>query len=62
MASAEERAHALGYSRMHLTVHPDNAKAIAVYEAVGWTKHVVDGRWTTGMRKSLKSGTAPSTN
>jgi ribosomal protein S18 acetylase RimI-like enzyme len=61
MAAAENTARAQGYTRMHLTVHPNNQKAIDFYQAEGWTKHIVNGAWTTGMRKSLTSGTVPST-
>jgi len=53
MDATEAMARQSGFKQMHLTVHPDNVKAIAFYERLGWTK-VMDGQqWSGGMRKLL---------
>ncbi|MEZ5138968.1 MAG: GNAT family N-acetyltransferase [Acidimicrobiales bacterium] len=53
MAVAEERARAQGYERMHLTVHPDNERAVAFYEAGGWARVAEEGRWIGRMERPI---------
>lgn len=51
---AEARARAGGYSRMTLTVHPDNDRAIRFYEALGWTRRLdQNGAWSGSMLREL---------
>lgn len=38
MLEAEQRARGLGHAQMTLTVHVDNAHAIAFYEQLGWLR------------------------
>jgi ribosomal protein S18 acetylase RimI-like enzyme len=38
MAEAEARARRLGHTRMTLTVHPGNARAVRFYEQLGWAR------------------------
>ena len=46
MAEAEKRARSGEFVRMHLTVHPDNARAVAFYERGGWSRIIADdGSW-----------------
>jgi ribosomal protein S18 acetylase RimI-like enzyme len=55
MARAEEAARAGGFERMHLTVHPDNDRAVRFYELDGWTRSAGDGgRWNGQMTKPLR--------
>lgn len=61
LRAAEAAARSRGYARMHLTVHPDNMQAIRFYEGLGWTRHMVDGRCTTGMRKTISDVHPPRT-
>lgn len=54
MAKAEEEALARGFTNMHLTVHPDNERAVRFYELDGWTRSSVDdGPWIGQMTKPL---------
>ncbi len=52
MAEAETRARAGDFERMVLTVHPDNANAIAFYERLGWTRYGTRP-WSGTMEKRL---------
>lgn len=46
MAEAEARARAGEFERMHLTVHPDNERAVRFYERGGWQRVIrPDGTW-----------------
>jgi hypothetical protein len=38
---------------MLLTVHPDNTRAVAFYEQLGWERTAGDGPWTGMMEKRL---------
>ncbi len=54
MASAEETACERGFTSMHLTVHPDNERAVRFYELDGWTRTSVgNGPWIGQMTKPL---------
>jgi ribosomal protein S18 acetylase RimI-like enzyme len=53
MAEAENMSHCLGARRMYLTVRPDNHRAIAFYERLGWVKAVQEGFWDGRMYKIL---------
>ena len=56
MNLVEEKAIKQGYSQMHLTVHPNNGRAIAFYEKCGWKKSTnAKEKWTGYMIKSLCS-------
>jgi ribosomal protein S18 acetylase RimI-like enzyme len=52
MAEAETRARQLGHTRMTLTVHPDNARAIRFYEQLGWAR-AAEVPWTGTMVRAL---------
>lgn len=41
------------YSRMHLMVRPQNAKAVRFYEALGWRRAVTGARWEGYMEKEF---------
>jgi ribosomal protein S18 acetylase RimI-like enzyme len=45
LAAAGDRARQLGAVRLDATVHPDNAPAIAYWQAMGFTLDVY-GRWS----------------
>lgn len=53
MTEAEDRARRAGYSRMVLTVHPDNVRAVRFYEELGWQRYIDDGAWTGVMEKQI---------
>ena len=54
MAEAERRARAAGFPRMHLTVHPDNERAVRFYERGGWVRATrPDGTWGGQMTREL---------
>jgi ribosomal protein S18 acetylase RimI-like enzyme len=55
MDVAQARARAAGFARMHLTVHPENARAVRFYEQDGWVRSPgPDGSWAGQMIKSLE--------
>lgn len=54
MLDAEEEAVKCGYQRMHLTVSPDNKKAIKFYENLNWQKLSQDNKWNGSMIKMLE--------
>jgi ribosomal protein S18 acetylase RimI-like enzyme len=56
MAEAAEQARAAGYSGMHLTVHPENAAAVAFYRGLGWVDAPLDGRRSGLMTFDLVDG------
>lgn len=56
MEYSEEAAKQRGFTRMGLTVHPSNTRAVRFYEKVGWKKDHVDGKWSGRMSKTLDSG------
>ena len=50
MTEARRRAEAAGFERMHLSVHPENRRALDFYRAGGWTELAdPDGSWTGRM-------------
>lgn len=54
MLEAEQRARRGGFASMVLTVHPENARAVAFYEQLGWERRpTTDGTWTGNMEKRL---------
>ena len=54
MAAAEAAARDSGFSRMHLTVHPDNDQGVRFYETDGWERSSADGGpWIGQMVKVL---------
>ncbi|WP_421121266.1 GNAT family N-acetyltransferase [Aquihabitans daechungensis] len=54
MAEAEARARAAGFARMHLTVHPENHRAVRFYEEGGWSRaEGADGTWIGQMTLQL---------
>lgn len=53
MTEAEERARAANFSRMVLTVHPKNTRAVRFYEELGWQRYYDDGNWTGLMEKRI---------
>lgn len=53
MLDAENEAVKCGYKRMHLTVSPDNEKAIRFYEKLSWQKSAPDESWKGSMIKIL---------
>lgn len=57
MLEAEHRARRLGFEAMHLTVHPDNARAVTFYEQLGWVRVPdANGVWTGTMRRDPDRG------
>lgn len=54
MAAAESAAIEQGFEQMHLTVHPENERAVRFYEAGGWER-ATDGTgpWTGKMSRSI---------
>lgn len=53
MEDAEEEARRRCFTQMHLTVAPNNARAIRFYEKLGWVKVEGEGAWKGGMVKWL---------
>jgi len=53
MQQAEQIGLTRKFSEMTLTVSPQNTRAIAFYEGMGWTKSIQNGRWQGTMSKSL---------
>lgn len=54
MLDAERRAVQLGHSRIALTVHPENTRAVAFYEQLGWRRTSdIDGAWSGAMHRVL---------
>jgi len=53
MQNAEERAAGRGYAQAHFTVDPGNAKAIRIYEKLGWRKSFENGDWKGIMKKEI---------
>ncbi|MGH7603730.1 MAG: GNAT family N-acetyltransferase [Gemmatimonadaceae bacterium] len=54
MNCLEHSARLRHYSGMHLTVSPDNSRAIDFYERLGWSRYPgSDGRWMGAMKKNL---------
>jgi ribosomal protein S18 acetylase RimI-like enzyme len=53
MHAAEAAARDLGFTRMHLTVAPENHRAVRFYEHLRWDRVEADGQWRGAMRKVL---------
>jgi ribosomal protein S18 acetylase RimI-like enzyme len=53
MEYSEQVAIERGFTRMVLTVHPSNSRAVRFYEKMGWQKDEVDGVWSGHMSKLL---------
>lgn len=53
MLEAEARARSLGHTRMVLTVHPENERAVRFYEQLGWTRRDDVGAWSGAMLRDL---------
>lgn len=53
IAEAEQRARRLGHTRMVLTVHPENVRAIRVYEGMGWNRTMTSAPWAGAMHRDL---------
>jgi ribosomal protein S18 acetylase RimI-like enzyme len=54
MLEAEMRAKRHGHSRMVLTVHPKNTRAVAFYEQLQWVRTLAaDGTWAGAMHRDL---------
>jgi ribosomal protein S18 acetylase RimI-like enzyme len=58
MRDAEHEAVKCGYERMHLTVSPENERAIRFYRKLDWEKLSRNGDWTGSMYKRLDSSGA----
>jgi ribosomal protein S18 acetylase RimI-like enzyme len=55
MQEAERRARAAQHTRMVLTVHPDNVRAVRFYERLGWSRrNETSGTWVGLMEKVLE--------
>lgn len=54
MDFCEEAARAKGACRMHLTVNPQNTRAIRFYERIGWVKEFTEAGWQGRMAKQLR--------
>jgi ribosomal protein S18 acetylase RimI-like enzyme len=62
MDVATARARSGGFTSMHLSVHPENAPAIAFYRSIGWSEVPEDdGNWTGRMTASLSADRPPTT-
>lgn len=55
MVEMESAARRQGFSRMHLTVKPENLEAIRFYEHLGWVKRNHGGSWTGSMTRQLET-------
>jgi len=53
MKSLEDTARQRHFSKMHLTVSPDNTRAVRFYERLGWTRIPDHGAWKGFMSKDL---------
>lgn len=54
MQGMEAWAMQHGYSKMHLTVHPENQSAVAFYTRLGWQEiPSVGGEWRGAMTKAI---------
>lgn len=53
MEYSEQEALRRGFSRMHLTVHPSNTRAVRFYEKMGWQRDEHNGVWDGSMSKMI---------
>jgi ribosomal protein S18 acetylase RimI-like enzyme len=54
MCEVEKFANSKGYSRLHLSVHPENLPAVKFYEKLGWERSSPIGDWDGKMHKTIK--------
>lgn len=55
MDAARRCAEEAGFERMHLSVHPDNERALRFYRRLGWVEMMEpDGRWRGRMIRPLQ--------
>lgn len=62
MEASEAEARRRGFAWMHLSVRPDNARAVRFYEKLGWERHLPPGQeaWTGQMYKALAPAASAS--
>lgn len=53
MDDAEAEARRRGFALMHLSVRPENVRAVRFYEKCGWERREADGEWKGIMIKRL---------
>ncbi len=53
LQASEAIARGRGFTVMDLSVHTDNAAAVALYKRTGWEEHLTDGVWHGFMYKCL---------
>lgn len=53
MEYSENEARNRSFTRMHLTVHPSNTRAVRFYEKMGWHRDLLDSIWNGSMSKVL---------
>ena len=54
MEAVENHASSIGYSRLHLSVHPENKTAVDFYKRLGWGEQTHVGTWQGLMEKRIK--------
>ncbi len=59
MEYSERVAVERGFTRMNLTVHPSNKRAVRFYEKMGWRRDMKDGRWDGHMSKVIGDTSIP---
>lgn len=57
MEYSERVALERGFSRMGLTVHPSNSRAVRFYETIGWQRETENGVWGGHMSKTIEIST-----
>lgn len=57
MEYSERVAVERGFSRMGLTVHPSNGRAVRFYEKMGWQRDMMDSSWDGHMSKAIENFT-----
>jgi ribosomal protein S18 acetylase RimI-like enzyme len=55
MRETEVIALQRGFSKLHLTVHPDNHQAVRFYEGIGWQRTLKNGSWEGGMSRAIQA-------
>ena len=59
MEYSERVALERGFTRMGLTVHPSNGRAVRFYEKMGWKRDMKDGSWDGHMSKTIGPAKKP---
>lgn len=54
MCEVENYAFSNGYSRLHLSVHPENLRAVKFYEKLGWERSSPTENWDGKMFKNIR--------